>query len=142
MNCSTVAGAPVFSNYYKKRTIAGFKERYLSDAQHISPVMTRPRVPDDKRQRTARACDSCKRRKQKVSLQIISHISFIWPPDTWTLGHLNLSFLFVRSDAHILAYTFTFTFTYTNTNTYTKRSNLYRDYIRAITHHHTSIFDY
>ncbi|PON20467.1 fungal specific transcription factor domain-containing protein [Trichoderma gamsii] len=27
--------------------------------------MTRPRVPDDKRQRTARACDSCKRRKQK-----------------------------------------------------------------------------
>ncbi|KAK5990037.1 Filamentous growth regulator 27-like protein [Cladobotryum mycophilum] len=29
--------------------------------------MTRPRVPDDKRQRTARACDSCKRRKQKCN---------------------------------------------------------------------------
>lgn len=95
MNCSTVAGAPVFSNYYKKRTIAGFKETYLSDAQHISPVMTRPRVPDDKRQRTARACDSCKRRKQKVSLQIISHISFIWPPDTWTL-EVVISFCTLR----------------------------------------------
>ena len=29
--------------------------------------MTRPKVPDDKRQRTAQACDTCKRRKQKVS---------------------------------------------------------------------------
>lgn len=29
-------------------------------------TMTRPKVPDDKRQRTAQACDSCKRRKQKV----------------------------------------------------------------------------
>ena len=29
--------------------------------------MTRPKVPDDKRQRTAQACDMCKRRKQKVS---------------------------------------------------------------------------
>ncbi|KAK0623025.1 fungal-specific transcription factor domain-containing protein [Immersiella caudata] len=29
--------------------------------------MTRPRVPDDKRQRTAQACDSCKRRKQKCN---------------------------------------------------------------------------
>lgn len=29
--------------------------------------MTRPKVPDEKRQRTAQACDSCKRRKQKVS---------------------------------------------------------------------------
>jgi hypothetical protein len=28
--------------------------------------MTRPKVPDDKRQRTAQACDTCKRRKQKV----------------------------------------------------------------------------
>jgi hypothetical protein len=28
--------------------------------------MTRPKVPEDKRQRIARACDSCKRRKQKV----------------------------------------------------------------------------
>jgi ribosomal protein L37AE/L43A len=32
-----------------------------------SPNMTRPRVPDDKRQRTAQACDSCKRRKQKCN---------------------------------------------------------------------------
>lgn len=30
--------------------------------------MTRPKVPDDKRIRTAQACESCKRRKQKVSL--------------------------------------------------------------------------
>ncbi|KAK4243766.1 fungal-specific transcription factor domain-containing protein [Corynascus novoguineensis] len=29
--------------------------------------MTRPKVPDDKRQRTAQACDSCKRRKQKCN---------------------------------------------------------------------------
>ena len=29
--------------------------------------MTRPKVPDDKRIRTAQACESCKRRKQKVS---------------------------------------------------------------------------
>ena len=34
--------------------------------------MTRPRVPDDKRQRTAQACDSCKRRKQKVSYGLVS----------------------------------------------------------------------
>lgn len=30
-------------------------------------IMTRPKVSEDKRQRTAHACDSCKRRKQKVS---------------------------------------------------------------------------
>ncbi|KAL1845315.1 hypothetical protein VTK73DRAFT_694 [Phialemonium thermophilum] len=29
--------------------------------------MARPKVPDDKRQRTARACNSCKRRKQKCN---------------------------------------------------------------------------
>ncbi|KAK3333970.1 hypothetical protein B0T19DRAFT_142676 [Cercophora scortea] len=29
--------------------------------------MTRPKVPDDKRQRTAQACESCKRRKQKCN---------------------------------------------------------------------------
>ncbi|OIW33450.1 hypothetical protein CONLIGDRAFT_178633 [Coniochaeta ligniaria NRRL 30616] len=29
--------------------------------------MTRPKVPDEKRQRTAQACDSCKRRKQKCN---------------------------------------------------------------------------
>ncbi|PMD20305.1 hypothetical protein NA56DRAFT_177620 [Hyaloscypha hepaticicola] len=29
--------------------------------------MTRPKVDPDKRQRTAQACESCKRRKQKVS---------------------------------------------------------------------------
>lgn len=29
-------------------------------------TMTRPKVDPDKRQRTANACDSCKRRKQKV----------------------------------------------------------------------------
>ncbi|CCF46164.1 hypothetical protein CH063_15007 [Colletotrichum higginsianum] len=28
--------------------------------------MTRPKVPEDKRQRTAQACDTCKRRKQKL----------------------------------------------------------------------------
>lgn len=76
MNCSKVAGAPASSNYYKKRKerYPASQEGYLSDAQHPLPVMTRPRVPDDKRQRTARACDSCKRRKQKVSLQVISHL--------------------------------------------------------------------
>jgi len=29
--------------------------------------MTRPKVDPEKRQRTANACDSCKRRKQKAS---------------------------------------------------------------------------
>ncbi|KAK5257619.1 hypothetical protein LTR16_000026 [Cryomyces antarcticus] len=36
------------------------------DALGLASVMTRPKVPEDKRQRTATACDSCKRRKQKV----------------------------------------------------------------------------
>ncbi|KAI1378225.1 hypothetical protein F4677DRAFT_387110 [Hypoxylon crocopeplum] len=31
------------------------------------PIMTRPKVDPDKRQRTAQACDSCKRRKQKCN---------------------------------------------------------------------------
>ncbi|PTB81115.1 hypothetical protein M440DRAFT_1321921 [Trichoderma longibrachiatum ATCC 18648] len=51
--------------------------------------MTRPRVPDDKRQRTARACDSCKRRKQKVSLRVISHIFLQLAPKA--LGRLGSS---------------------------------------------------
>ncbi|KAF6818913.1 hypothetical protein CSOJ01_01570 [Colletotrichum sojae] len=38
--------------------------------------MTRPKVPEDKRQRTAQACDTCKRRKQKVSATFpTSHVS-------------------------------------------------------------------
>lgn len=32
-----------------------------------SPDMTRPKVPPEQRQRTAQACEVCKRRKQKVS---------------------------------------------------------------------------
>lgn len=40
--------------------------------------MTRPKVPDDKRIRTAQACESCKRRKQKVSiLSSLSHIGIL-----------------------------------------------------------------
>lgn len=35
-------------------------------SQARSPIMTRPKVPEDKRQRIAQACDTCKRRKQKV----------------------------------------------------------------------------
>jgi len=31
-------------------------------------TMTRPKVDPDKRIRTAQACESCKRRKQKVSI--------------------------------------------------------------------------
>lgn len=47
----------------------------LSDAGAFPPdrctvaAMTRPKVPDDKRQRTAQACETCKRRKQKVRVQ-------------------------------------------------------------------------
>ena len=33
----------------------------------ILSAMTRPKVPPDQRQRTAQACESCKRRKQKAS---------------------------------------------------------------------------
>lgn len=39
--------------------------------------MTRPKVPDDKRQRTAQACDSCKRRKQKVGAFCFFLFSFL-----------------------------------------------------------------
>ncbi|OAG11947.1 uncharacterized protein CC84DRAFT_62514 [Paraphaeosphaeria sporulosa] len=39
--------------------------------------MTRPKVPPEQRQRTAQACESCKRRKQKVRLLLKSHIGLI-----------------------------------------------------------------
>ena len=49
--------------------------------------MTRPRVPDDKRQRTAQACDSCKRRKQKVSLNVCFSFRYLFvPPLRFLLG--------------------------------------------------------
>lgn len=41
--------------------------------------MTRPKVPEDKRQRTAQACDTCKRRKQKVSCAVSLSPPFISP---------------------------------------------------------------
>lgn len=41
---------------------------FLSTARVFRQTMTRPKVPDDKRIRTAQACESCKRRKQKVRL--------------------------------------------------------------------------
>jgi hypothetical protein len=130
VNCSTVAGVSASSNYYKKSTIPSFAKRYLSGAQHISPVMTRPRVPDDKRQRTARACDSCKRRKQKVSLQVVSHISFSWPPGTWTFG-LVISFCTLR-DTH----TRTHIYTYTHARTRKKKKFVSRLYSRYYTFPH------
>lgn len=108
MNCSTAAGAPASRNYYKKKNDtwpSTSHEGYLSDAQRSLPAMTRPRVPDDKRQRTARACDSCKRRKQKVSLQIISHFSFFWPPDTRTLSTLSFLLCTLRDTHHIYTHT-------------------------------------
>lgn len=37
------------------------------DSSRVEATMTRPKVPPDQRQRTAQACESCKRRKQKVS---------------------------------------------------------------------------
>lgn len=90
MNRPTVAGVSASGNYYKRGRLPRVSQRYPSvsssasvrlsaylaggSTTHLSPLMTRPRVPDDKRQRTARACDSCKRRKQKVSLRVISHI--------------------------------------------------------------------
>ncbi|KAI2642523.1 hypothetical protein GGS21DRAFT_486344 [Xylaria nigripes] len=46
--------------------------------------MTRPKVDPDKRQRTAQACDSCKRRKQKVSqmnvLRLFLHRAYMVMP--------------------------------------------------------------
>ncbi|KAI3539220.1 hypothetical protein CPAR01_15239 [Colletotrichum paranaense] len=42
--------------------------------------MTRPKVPDDKRQRTAQACDTCKRRKQKVSILFSPSPTFLVHP--------------------------------------------------------------
>ncbi|KAF2001770.1 hypothetical protein P154DRAFT_160419 [Amniculicola lignicola CBS 123094] len=37
--------------------------------------MTRPKVPPEQRQRTAQACESCKRRKQKASRAFILYSS-------------------------------------------------------------------
>lgn len=60
--------------------------------------MARPRVPDEKRQRTARACDCCKRRKQKVSVTSYQSFFFIQfeHPETWA-PH---SFLYTPRHAH------------------------------------------
>lgn len=41
--------------------------------------MTRPKVPDEKRQRTAQACDSCKRRKQKVRRFHVNYLMLLSP---------------------------------------------------------------
>ncbi len=53
--------------------------------------MTRPKVPDDKRQRTAQACDSCKRRKQKVGCccSSTSHFCFSSSPSPLRCGYLR-----------------------------------------------------
>ncbi len=40
--------------------------------------MTRPKVDPDKRQRTAQACDSCKRRKQKVKTVTVIDLIDVW----------------------------------------------------------------
>jgi hypothetical protein len=40
----------------------------------IRHAMTRPKVPPDQRQRTAQACESCKRRKQKVASPTHLHL--------------------------------------------------------------------
>jgi hypothetical protein len=47
-------------------TVCGLLKGW-STCSGISHAMTRPKVPPDQRQRTAQACESCKRRKQKVA---------------------------------------------------------------------------
>lgn len=54
--------------------------------------MTRPKVPDEKRQRTAQACDSCKRRKQKV--RSLSSNTSIFPSVSASLSHHSASYGF------------------------------------------------
>lgn len=51
-------------------------------------AMTRPRVPPDQRQRTAQACESCKRRKQKASQLFFVQTSFEVPQSEYT--YINL----------------------------------------------------
>lgn len=51
-------------------------------------AMTRPKVPPDQRQRTAQACESCKRRKQKAS-------SF---SPRWVIQAANLTILILVFD--------------------------------------------
>ncbi|ROW13046.1 hypothetical protein VPNG_05959 [Cytospora leucostoma] len=54
--------------------------------------MTRPKVPDDKRIRTAQACESCKRRKQKCN--------GLKPCNTCTKRNLACEYLAERGDGH------------------------------------------
>lgn len=53
--------------------------------------MTRPKVPDDKRIRTAQACESCKRRKQKVSLPFFLIFVCCYIMSAHRANHLPLS---------------------------------------------------
>jgi hypothetical protein len=55
--------------------------------------MTRPKVPPDQRQRTAQACESCKRRKQKVWLNLLF--------TTHIISRFNISYAFLMQ--HVLA---------------------------------------
>ena len=55
--------------------------------------MTRPKVDPDKRQRTANACDSCKKRKQKVSHRLQFFYAIIDQVHIINLKILNKNFL-------------------------------------------------
>lgn len=50
-----------------RRQSSGVISRLRGVGNFRQPTMTRPKVPDDKRIRTAQACESCKRRKQKCN---------------------------------------------------------------------------
>lgn len=54
--------------------------------------MTRPKVPEDKRQRTAQACDTCKRRKQKVSPTFVFHTTSLSATINFSRNPIGLDF--------------------------------------------------
>lgn len=114
MNCSTVAGAPAFSNYYKKRTIPGFTKKVsVGCTAHFA----RHDPTKSSRRQEAEDC-ACLRLLQapKTKSKSTSYQSYFIHLPPRKLGHfVNLSFLFVRSETHIHAYTYTYTYTYTCT---------------------------
>ncbi|KAK2741991.1 hypothetical protein CKAH01_01418 [Colletotrichum kahawae] len=72
--------------------------------------MTRPKVPEDKRQRTAQACDTCKRRKQKVSPTFPHHVPVchhqLQPESNWWSSIVTIrSLCLALSPSTCLAFT-------------------------------------
>jgi hypothetical protein len=65
--------------------------------------MTRPKVPEERRQRTAQACDTCKRRKQKVSKQTIPcwHCPFLLSTNQPPSKPVSINLVLFESDLRV-----------------------------------------